>query len=321
MATKKATSAAGKAPAKKKPTTTKKVVAKKTSNKAVSAKKVEKKTLIDQMPAPSALIGEFLGTFALAGAFIALFSGGTEGRIGIAIALIVITVVFGVISRSHFNPAVTIALWANRKFGGLKTILYVVAQVLGAVLAWFVLKALFDATFETSLIASLMSQGVDQAMIDEAGGLLEFAKANGFDTLNALAQRIGVAGFIDIQTPIIDKEALLVFFSELIGAIVFGLSAGYAFLKKNKALVKALVLGFGLFAGLIVGGGATVLNPAVAASLGAFAWGDVNAILWPIVIYVIAPVGGVVIGVTAYRFLLKDSGNCGCGDEECECKA
>ena len=317
MATKKATTKAS---------PKKKAAAKKTApKKAVATKVAEKEVKVEsKMPKPSALIAEFLGTFALTGAFFALFSGGTEGIIGISLVLILLVIVFGVVSRAHFNPAVSIALWANRKISGVKTLLYIVAQVVGAMLAFLVFKAIFAsangidifAGSEALIIDNLISkQGLTQEMIDEAGGLLQFAQANGFTDVAEMAERIGVTTFVDNN---ISGQGLSVFFSELIGAIIFGLGVGVAFFKKNKPVVKALALGFGLFAGMIVGGSAVILNPAIAGALGSFShgWGvDAAEVMWPIVTYIIATIAGVIIGATAYRYMLKDSG---C-DEKCQC--
>lgn len=321
MATKKATTKAS---------PKKKAAAKKTAPKKAVATKVAKKEVAveSKMPKPSALIAEFLGTFILTGAFFALFTGGTQGIIGISLVLIVLVIVFGVVSRAHFNPAISIALWANRKIGGVKTLLYILAQVVGAMLAFLVFKAIFAAAngidifagSEALIIENLINQGITQEMIDEAGGLLQFAQANGFTDVAQMAERIGVQTFIDNN---ISGQGLSVFFSELIGAIIFGLGVGVAFFKKNKPVVKALALGFGLFAGLIVGGSAVILNPAIAGALGSFShgWGvDAADVMWPIVTYVIATIAGVIIGSTTYRYLLKDSGcteDCKCDDCKC----
>jgi glycerol uptake facilitator-like aquaporin len=317
MATKKATTKA---------TPKKKAAAKKTApKKAVATKVAEKNIAVEsKLPKPGALIAELLGTFVLTGAFFALFTGGTQGIIGIALVLIALVIIFGVVSHAHFNPAISIALWANRKIGGVKTLLYIVAQVVGAMLAFLVFKAIFAAAngvdifsgSEALIIDNLINkQGLSQEMIDEAGGLLQFAQANGFTDVAQMAERIGVQTFVDNN---ISGNGLAVFFSELVGAIIFGLGVGVAFFKRNKPIIKALALGFGLFAGLIVGGSAVVLNPAIAGALGSFShgWGaDAADVMWPIVTYVVATIAGVIVGATAYRYLLKDS----CCGEGCEC--
>lgn len=325
MATKKATKST-----RKTSTSTKK----KPTKKTVAAKVVKVIPVDEQpgLPKPSALVAELIGTFVLTGAFIALFTGGIQGTIGIALVLIALVIMFGVISRAHFNPAITIAMWANRKIGGAKAALYIVMQVVGAILAFLVFKAIFAATngvdmfagSEAAIIDSLVSkQGVTQEMIEEAGGLAAFATANGFASVSALAEYINVPTFVENN---INGMGLAAFFAEIVGAIVFGLSAGVAYLKAKKPVVKALALGFGLFAGIVIGGSTVVLNPAIAAALGSFSqgWGfggaewNVTDIMWPIVTYIVGTIAGVVIGFTGYRFLLKDAG-CDCGDKDCDC--
>ena len=92
---------------------------------------------------------EFLGTFWLvfggcgAAVLAAAFPGLGIGFLGVALAfgLTVLTMVFAVghISGGHFNPAVTIGLWAGGRFKAADIIPYIVAQVLGAIAAAAVL--------------------------------------------------------------------------------------------------------------------------------------------------------------------------------------
>jgi aquaporin Z len=91
----------------------------------------------------SKLSGEFLGTFwlvlggcgsaVLAAAFPAL----GIGFLGVALAfgLTVLTGAYalGPISGGHFNPAVTVGLWAGGRFQGRDVLGYVIAQVAGAI--------------------------------------------------------------------------------------------------------------------------------------------------------------------------------------------
>ncbi|MDR2524231.1 MAG: aquaporin [Candidatus Nomurabacteria bacterium] len=323
MATTKAKSTAArkKAPAKKKPATSR------NSGKSVSAvaeiKKTEKNE--NKMPRIGALIAEFVGAFVLTGAFITLFAGGVEGHIGIALTLIALVVIFAIISRAHFNPAVTLALWANRKFGGIKTILYIVVQCFGAAVAWLVFRAFFAANAgiglvdsnDSMIIAALSERNVTQEAIDQAGGLLEFAKANNFASIAAMADFLNVKPFASLEA-----NGLVTFFSELMAAIVFGFGAGFAYLAKHKKpLVRGVVLGFAMFVGLTIGGAGVVLNPAIAAAIGAFNLGafEISSFMWSIVIYVVATVAGVLVGLTAYRFIRKNACDCDdCGDK-CDC--
>jgi aquaporin Z len=91
------------------------------------------------------LFAEFLGTFwlvlggcgsaVLAGAFPS-FGIGFAG-VSLAFGLTVLTGAYalGPISGGHFNPAVSIGLWAGGRFPGSQVFPYVLAQVVGAIVA------------------------------------------------------------------------------------------------------------------------------------------------------------------------------------------
>src|SRR5882757_5725321 len=91
------------------------------------------------------VVAEFFGTFWLVfgGCGSAVIAAGYPslgiGFLGVAFAfgLTVLTMAYAVghISAGHFNPAVTIGLWAGKRFSGADIIPYVIAQVLGAILA------------------------------------------------------------------------------------------------------------------------------------------------------------------------------------------
>tara|TARA_R100000541_G_C1883352_1_gene82629 strand:- start:180 stop:827 length:648 start_codon:yes stop_codon:yes gene_type:complete len=98
------------------------------------------------------MIAELIGTFALVfcgtGAIVINeFTGGTVTHPGIAITfgLIVMGMIyaFGDISGAHINPAVTIAFAYAKKFPWKEVPLYVLAQVVGAILASLLLLYLF----------------------------------------------------------------------------------------------------------------------------------------------------------------------------------
>ncbi len=92
---------------------------------------------------------EFVGTFWLvlggcgSAIFAAAFPGVGIGLLGVALAfgLTVLTMAFAIghISGCHLNPAVSIGLWAGGRFPATKLLPYIIAQVLGGVIAAAVL--------------------------------------------------------------------------------------------------------------------------------------------------------------------------------------
>ncbi|NRD20921.1 aquaporin Z [Winogradskyella eckloniae] len=91
------------------------------------------------------LFAEFFGTFWLVfgGCGSAIFAAGIPelgiGFVGVALAfgLTVLTMAYAVghVSGAHFNPAVSIGLWAGGKFDAKDLPGYIIAQVIGAIAA------------------------------------------------------------------------------------------------------------------------------------------------------------------------------------------
>ncbi|MBI2345466.1 MAG: MIP family channel protein [Deltaproteobacteria bacterium] len=98
------------------------------------------------------LLAEFIATFTLifvgAGAVCAdALTGGKLGITGIAfahgLAICVMVYAFGYISGAHINPAVSFGLFLARKMRAGEFLSYVVAQLLGAVVAAFLLGKIY----------------------------------------------------------------------------------------------------------------------------------------------------------------------------------
>ena len=115
------------------------------------------------------LFAEFLGTFwlvlggcgsaVLAAAFPAL----GIGFLGVAFAfgLTVLTAVYalGPISGGHFNPAVSVGLWAGGRFPGSQLVPYIVIQVIGGVAGAGVLYLIASGTADFSPAGGFASNG------------------------------------------------------------------------------------------------------------------------------------------------------------------
>ncbi|MCD4732363.1 MAG: aquaporin Z [Bacteroidales bacterium] len=92
---------------------------------------------------------EFFGTFWLvfggcgSAVLAAAFPELGIGFVGVALAfgLTVVTMAYAVghISGAHFNPAISFGLWAGKRFPAKELVPYIIAQVLGAILAGGVL--------------------------------------------------------------------------------------------------------------------------------------------------------------------------------------
>jgi aquaporin Z len=94
-------------------------------------------------------LAEFIGTFWLvfggcgSAVLAAAFPDVGIGLLGVSLAfgLTVVTMAYAIghISGCHLNPAVTVGLWAGGRFNARDIPLYVAAQVLGAIVAAFLL--------------------------------------------------------------------------------------------------------------------------------------------------------------------------------------
>jgi aquaporin Z len=98
-------------------------------------------------------LAEALGTFALVGigSFAILSSAGT-GRLdvmsiafGFGLALLVGLYAFGEVSGGHFNPAVSLGMFLDRRIGMDDMIAFWIAQVIGAIAASLVVLIAFNS--------------------------------------------------------------------------------------------------------------------------------------------------------------------------------
>jgi aquaporin Z len=90
-------------------------------------------------------IAEFIGTFFLVltvGCTVIGHGAGPLAPLAIGCALMVMIFAGGHISGGHFNPAVTLGVWLRGKCEGKDVVPYMIFQVMGAVLAAFIVKFL-----------------------------------------------------------------------------------------------------------------------------------------------------------------------------------
>ncbi|HSW77608.1 MAG TPA: aquaporin [Candidatus Chromulinivoraceae bacterium] len=275
MATKKAASSAKKST--NKSTAAKQTMTKVTTVKAVESRPVmqaasspKKRSLkfgLSRTPLVGALIAEFLGTFILAGAVIA--GQGQPILVFFALAGVVLTI--GTISGGYANPALVLGAWVTKRMSGIRALAYIVAEVLGAMLALVIL----DAYVNNAPAGSSASTYASSAQLFKAAAIPQ-----------------GKEWFI--------------FLSEFIGAIIFGFAVAGATREKKERTAAALTVGLGAFLGLMMAGsaatmlgGSAILNPALAVALQAIDFASV----WPILVYVIGASLGAIIGFVLYDLI------------------
>ena len=122
-----------------------------------------------------ALIAEFLGTFwlVIGGCGAAVLAGGGIGTLGISFAfgLTVLTMAFAIghVSGCHLNPAVSLGLWAGGRFEAKKLLPYIVAQVLGGIIAGGILYIIASGMAGFDVSAGFASNGYGTHSPNEYG--------------------------------------------------------------------------------------------------------------------------------------------------------
>lgn len=182
----------------------------------------------------AALVAEFLGTFVLASAVLSMVSRTQFPFFPAFVAglvLMVVVLTLGAVSGAHINPAVTIALWTQKKVQTTEMLVYVAAQLLGGLAAWRVGEWLLDVTMKNAYVST-----VDwRVVVAEGLGALVFAVGiaaaleRGYDgakqavaigfslTLGILVASLGGAGIVN---PAVAIGINTVGISYLVGPVV-----------------------------------------------------------------------------------------------------
>lgn len=217
------------------------------------------------------LIGTFWLTFAGCGSAViaAAFPQVGIGLLGVAFAfgLSVVTMAYAIghISGCHLNPAVTVGLAAGGRFPGSQILPYIIAQVVGAVLAAALLYTI-------------------------ASGAAGFDVSKGFASNGYGAHSPGqyslVAGFL------MEVTMTAVFLFIIMGATHGKAPAGFAPLAIGFALVMIHLVSIPVTN--------TSVNPARSTGPALFVGGWALQQLW---LFWVAPLIGGVIGGVVYRWL------------------
>jgi len=221
------------------------------------------------------LFAEFFGTFWLvfggcgSAVFAAAYPELGIGFVGVSLAfgLTVLTMAYAVghISGGHFNPAVSLGLWAGGKFEGKSLPGYIVAQLIGAVAAAAALYFILTGKSDFVDIGGFASNGYGELSPD------------GYGMLSVLI-----------------AEFLLTMFFLL---IILGSTNSRA--PKGFAPI-AIGLGLTLIHLISIPISNTSVNPARSTSQALFAGGDYPAQLW---LFWLAPIAGAIVAGFIHKAL------------------
>ena len=221
---------------------------------------------------------EFLGTFwlVLGGCGSAVLAAafpevgiGLHG-VSLAFGLTVLTMAFAIghISGCHLNPAVSIGLWAGGRFPANQLLPYIVAQVLGAVVAGGVLY----------LIAS---------------GAAGFDVSKGFASNGYGAHSPG--GYSMMAALLTEVVMTMFFLIIIMGATDPRAPAGLAPIAIGLALTLIHLISIPVTN--------TSVNPARSTGVALFVGDWAVAQLW---LFWLAPIAGAVLGAGAYRLIASE---------------
>jgi len=222
---------------------------------------------------------EFFGTFWLvlggcgSAVLAAAFPQLGIGFVGVALAfgLTVVTMAYAVgpISGGHFNPAVSVGLWAGGRFPIGQLLPYIVAQVLGGIAAGGVLY----------VIAS------GKAGFDVSGG---FA-SNGYGEHSPGGYSLHAALVCEV---VMTALFLLV----ILGSTARRAATGFAPLAIGLCLTLIHLISIPVTN--------TSVNPARSTGVAVFVGGWATSQLW---LFWVAPIVGAILGALIWRSLLADS--------------
>ncbi|MBR3210814.1 MAG: MIP family channel protein [Bacilli bacterium] len=212
-------------------------------------------------------IAEFIGTLVLVlfGTGIAVVSGGDLVATSLAFGLAIIAeaYVIGGISGCHVNPAVSFAMFLQKKLTKKDFAYYVVAQVLGAITGTAILYAILVGT--TMGTASLGANGY------------ESLSATNISLIGALCTEI-VLTFVFIYT-------------------ILGVTSDKKY-ESVSGIVIGLTLTFVHLLGIKLTG--TSVNPARSLAPALFLCGDALKQVW---VFIVAPLIGAELATYVYRLL------------------
>jgi aquaporin Z len=219
---------------------------------------------------------EFIGTFWLvlggcgSAALSAAFPQVGIGLLGVSLAfgLTVLSIAYslGHISGAHLNPAVSVGLWIGGRFPGKDLVPYIISQILGGLLAAYVLSIIVTGNGST---------------------IGDFA-ANGYGEHSP--------GKYSMQAAFITEFVMtFMFLIIILGSTYKNAPGGFAGIAIGLALTLIHLISIPVTN--------TSVNPARSISQALFVGGWATEQLW---LFIAAPIGGALVAGFIYKYLTED---------------
>ena len=222
------------------------------------------------------VIAEFIGTFWLvlggcgSAMLAATFPGTGIGFVGVALAfgLTVLTIAYaqGHISGAHLNPAVSVGLWVGGRMDTKLLLPYIIAQVLGGILAAAILYCIVIGN--GSSIGSFASNGYG----DHSPGKYSMGAAFLTETVMTAMFLLVILGATDDRAP-----------------------KGFAGITIGLCLTLIHLISIPVTN--------TSVNPARSTSQAIFVGGEALSQLW---LFWVAPILGAIVGGFVYKTVFKE---------------
>lgn len=208
------------------------------------------------------------GSAVLAAAYPELGIGFTGVALAFGLTVLTMAYAVGHISGGHFNPAVTLGLWAGGRFPAKEIVSYIIAQLAGGIIAAAILWTIASGNVDFDAAASGFA----------ANGYGEHSP-NHYSMLSALLIEVVLtAFFLIIILGVTDKQA----------------PAGFAPLAIGLALTLIHLISIPVTN--------TSVNPARSTAVALFQGGWALEQLW---LFWMMPLAGGILGGTIYRVLLE----------------
>ncbi len=263
---------------------------------------------------------ELIGTFVITALFLSLTMSaigfglfGGNGQLGLVVLAIGMATVYTVL-RGYFNPVFSALAAFFKQITPTRAVVHIVAQVLGAMLAFIVISP---------LIAGINKPEITQDMVDQYGGdratVEQMMDGQYPSTLKLKLPETSEEKDGKTETKLDENKTRTLMVLEFAGAAVLAfMVAGYMADSRRNEAIRGVVFGLAsvvaisvvtqltslvTFDQVVAGGKAAfaVINPAMMTALSP----DWNKWMWILGTYAVAPLAGAIVGGFVYKLTTR----------------